>query len=73
MPSLNIQSEVAGQVWKIDATLGQQMAAGESVMIIEAMKMEIPVDAPRAGMLLELLVAEGEAIQEGQVVARLEA
>jgi acetyl-CoA carboxylase biotin carboxyl carrier protein len=73
MPSLNIQSEVAGQVWKIDATLGQQMAAGESVMIIEAMKMEIPVDAPRAGVLLELLVAEGEAIQEGQVVARLEA
>ena len=72
MPSLNIQSEVAGQVWKIDATLGQQMAAGESVMIIEAMKMEIPVDAPRAGVLLELLVAEGEAIQEGQVVARIE-
>lgn len=72
MPSLNIKSEVAGQVWKIDAAVGQHMTAGESVMIVEAMKMEIPVDAPRAGVLLEVLVAEGDAIEEGQVVARLE-
>lgn len=72
MPSLNITSEVAGQVWKIHAAVGQQVALGESVMIIEAMKMEIPVDAPRAGVVLEIAVLEGETITEGQIVARLE-
>jgi acetyl-CoA carboxylase biotin carboxyl carrier protein len=73
MSSLNITSEIAGQVWKIQAAVGQRVATGESVMIIEAMKMEIPIDAPRAGVIMELTVHEGETIKEGQIVARLEA
>jgi acetyl-CoA carboxylase biotin carboxyl carrier protein len=73
MPILNITSEVAGQVWKIQAAVGQRVATDESVMIIEAMKMEIPIDAPRAGVIMEITVHEGETIKEGQIVARLEA
>jgi acetyl-CoA carboxylase biotin carboxyl carrier protein len=72
MPNLNITSEVAGQVWKIQAAVGQRVATDESVMIIEAMKMEIPIDAPRAGVIMEITVHEGETIKEGQIVARLE-
>jgi len=72
MPSLNITSEIAGQVWKIQAAVGQRVATDESVMIIEAMKMEIPIDAPRAGVIMEITVHEGETIKEGQIVARLE-
>jgi pyruvate carboxylase subunit B len=53
--------------------VGQRVATGESVMIIEAMKMEIPIDAPRAGVIMEITVHEGETIKEGQIVARLEA
>jgi acetyl-CoA carboxylase biotin carboxyl carrier protein len=72
MPNLNITSEVAGQVWKIQAAVGQRVATDESVMIIEAMKMEIPIDAPRAGVIMEITVLEGETIKEGQIVARLD-
>ena len=72
MPSLNITSEIAGQVWKIQAAVGQRVATDESVMIIEAMKMEIPIEAPRAGVIMEISVLEGETIKEGQIVARLE-
>ena len=72
MPSLNITSEIAGQVWKIQTAVGQSVTTGESVMIMEAMKMEIPVEAPRAGVIMEISVLEGETIKEGQIVARLE-
>jgi acetyl-CoA carboxylase biotin carboxyl carrier protein len=72
MSSLNITSEIAGQVWKIQAAVGQRVATDESVMIIEAMKMEIPIDAPRAGVIMEITVLEGETIKEGQIVARLD-
>ena len=72
MPSLNITSEIAGQVWKIQAAVGQSVTTGESVMIMEAMTMEIPIEAPRAGVIMEISVLEGETIKEGQIVARLE-
>jgi biotin carboxyl carrier protein len=72
MPSLNITSEIAGQVWKIQTAVGQSVTTGESVMIMEAMKMEIPIEAPRAGVIMEISVLEGETIKEGQIVARLE-
>ena len=66
-----IQSEVAGTVWKIESTVGQTVAAGDILMIIESMKMEIPVEAPRAGEVAELRVKEGEPVAEGAVVAVL--
>ena len=69
---MKIVCEVAGKVWKIEAQHGAQLAADDVILILESMKMEIPVVAPRAGKLAELRVKEGDAVSEGDVVAILE-
>ena len=68
MPS-NLESIVTGKVWKVEKAIGDRVAAGESVMILESMKMEIPIESPVAGVLQSLAVAEGDSVSEGQVVA----
>ena len=72
MPQLKVKSEVHGNVWKVTAKVGDRVPADEPIVILESMKMEIPVAASKEGTLLELLVAEGQAVEEGQVVAVLE-
>ena len=69
MKPVKVETEVAGTVWKIVAREGAQLAAGDTILILESMKMEIPIDAPRAGKLLELRVAEGDVLNEGDCVA----
>ena len=64
-----IESLVTGTVWKLERQPGDAVAKSETILIIESMKMEIPIDAPAAGTLRELLVAEGESVSEGQVLA----
>ena len=71
MSHAKIRTEVAGTVWKIVATKGATLAAGETILIMESMKMEIPIEAPHAGTLTELLVAEGDVLKEDDVVAVL--
>jgi biotin carboxyl carrier protein len=66
-----IESQVSGTVWKVECQTGATVADGDTILIIESMKMEIPVDAPGAGTLRELLVAEGDTVTEGQVLAVL--
>jgi acetyl-CoA carboxylase biotin carboxyl carrier protein len=53
--------------------VGQKLAEDEPILILESMKMEIPVSAPEAGTVKEILVAEGDVATEGSVVARIEA
>lgn len=72
MAIYNVKSEVTGAVWKIVATPGQKLEPGDTVMIVESMKMEIPVIAEDGGIVKELLVAEGNPVTEGQAVAALE-
>lgn len=72
MARVQVVSEVSGSVWKIEAASGASLEADDTIMIIESMKMEIPVSSPRAGRLVEIRVAEGEPIKEGQVVAVIE-
>lgn len=72
MPVIDIKAEVTGKVWKLEAAAGTRLATGEVVMILESMKMEIPVEAPKAGRLAAITVAEGDSVKEGQVLARLE-
>jgi acetyl-CoA carboxylase biotin carboxyl carrier protein len=69
---MKVVAEVAGKVWKIEAQAGAQLAADDVILIVESMKMEIPVVAPRAGKLRALLVKEGEALNEGDAVAEME-
>jgi biotin carboxyl carrier protein len=66
---MNIVAEVAGKVWKIEARPGASLAAEDVILILESMKMEIPVVAPGAGTLAEIRVKEGETVNEGDVVA----
>lgn len=72
MSKIEARAEVTGSVWKIVSVVGSRLEAGDTIMILESMKMEIPVLAEDGGTLLELSVAEGEAVREGQVVAWLE-
>jgi acetyl-CoA carboxylase biotin carboxyl carrier protein len=67
-----IQSEVTGTVWKIEMNVGDDIADGDIIMILESMKMEIPVISTEDGKLAEILVKEEEPVSEGQVVAVVE-
>ena len=69
MAQHRIESLVTGTVWKLERQAGDTLAEGDTLLIIESMKMEIPIDAPASGVLRELLVAEGESVAEGQVLA----
>lgn len=72
MAAVELKSEVTGAIWKIKMRAGDAVAEGDVVMIMESMKMEIPVIAEEKGTLKELVVNEGEPVAEGQTVAILE-
>ncbi|WP_135469444.1 biotin/lipoyl-binding carrier protein [Crenalkalicoccus roseus] len=73
MPEIRVKSEIAGSVWKILKRPGEAVEEEEPVLLLESMKMEIPVMAPRAGRVAEIRVAEGEMVAEGEVVAVIHA
>ena len=73
MALVNVKTEITGNVWKIVAKVGDKLDEDAPIMILESMKMEIPVSTPEAGTLKEILVEEGQVVAEGTVVARLEA
>jgi acetyl-CoA carboxylase biotin carboxyl carrier protein len=64
-----VRSEMVANVWKVVASLGDAVADGDTLVILESMKMEIPVVAESAGTLTELRVTEGQVVQEGDVIA----
>ena len=72
MAKVEVESEVTGNVWKIEAKVGDQVAEEDTLMILESMKMEIPVESPVAGKVAEILVQTEDRVEEGQVVAVLE-
>lgn len=69
--SVKVEAGAAGKVFKIEAKVGQAVKAGDAVVIIEAMKMEIPVVAPQDGTVASIDVAVGDAIEAGAVLATL--
>lgn len=73
MSTINIHSELAGKVARLAVHPEQRVNPGQELLIIESMKMEIPVDASAAGQVTEICVAEGDAVQEGQLLLRLQA
>lgn len=72
MARTEVKSEITGAVWKILVKPGDKIAADEPLIILESMKMEIPVLALDGGKVTEILVKEGDAISEGQTVAIME-
>ena len=69
--SIEVKAGAAGKVFKIEANVGQSVKKGDAVVIIEAMKMEIPVVAPEDGTVASIEVAVGDAIESGAVLATL--
>jgi acetyl-CoA carboxylase biotin carboxyl carrier protein len=68
----NVTAHITGTVWKIEKQVGDAIAEGEAVVILESMKMEIPVESPAAGRVAELRCSEGQAVDEGAVLAVVE-
>ena len=69
---MEVKAELVGSVWKITSKAGDQVAEDDVLMILESMKMEIPVTAPRAGRVKEMRVKETDIVKEGQVLVVLE-
>ena len=68
----DVKAHITGVVFQVSTKPGDAVAAGDPVIVLESMKMEIPVEAPRAGTVREIKVAEGQTVQEGDTVAVLD-
>ena len=72
MARIEVKSEITGTVWQVKTTTGDRVESGDTLVVIESMKMEIPVITEDAGVIKEILVKEKDPVAEGQVVAILE-
>jgi acetyl-CoA carboxylase biotin carboxyl carrier protein len=67
-----IEAHITGTVWKIEVAVGDTVEEGDTVLILESMKMEMPVEAEDEGTVKEILVAEGQAVSEGETLVVLD-
>jgi acetyl-CoA carboxylase biotin carboxyl carrier protein len=67
-----VEAQITGSVWKIEKAIGDPLQEEDVILILESMKMEIPVEAPCGGRLAEIRVAEGDNVEEGAVLAVIE-
>ncbi|HIG44236.1 MAG: acetyl-CoA carboxylase biotin carboxyl carrier protein subunit [bacterium] len=72
MPLEEVESEITGNVWKIEVKVGDRVELEDVIMILESMKMEIPVEATTAGIIKELRVKEEDSVEEDQILAVIE-
>jgi len=68
---VQVCAHITGTVWKIQVKVGDQVEAEQSLVILESMKMEMPVEAPEAGQVSRIAVSEGQAVEEGDVLVEL--
>ena len=73
MAKVEVQTEITGNVWKVETEVGARVAEGDVLVILESMKMEIPIVAPEDGTVATVNVNEGDVVTEGQVVVVIEA
>lgn len=67
-----VRSDIAANVWKIEVAIGDNVEVDQTLAILESMKMEIPVEAPQAGVVSEVLITEGQGIAEDQPLFRID-
>jgi acetyl-CoA carboxylase biotin carboxyl carrier protein len=70
--AIEVKAHITGTVWKIEVKVGDSVSAGDTVVILESMKMEMPVEAEANGTVTEIKTAEGSAVEEGAVLLVLE-
>ena len=68
----NVEAHITGTVWKVECEVGQEVEEGDTVVILESMKMEMPVEAEDEGTVAEILVEEGQSVSEGDPLVKLE-
>lgn len=66
--STNVEAHITGTVWKIEVKVGDQVSEGDTVVILESMKMEMPVEAPASGTVQSIAIEEGQPVDEGAVL-----
>lgn len=71
--ALEIKAHITGTVWKIEVEVGEEVEEEDELVILESMKMEMPVETPVDGTVKEILIKEGDAVSEGQVMFIVEA
>jgi acetyl-CoA carboxylase biotin carboxyl carrier protein len=69
--AINVTAHITGTVWKIEVKVGDAVAEGQTVAILESMKMEMPVESPYAGTVTAVLVKEGASVEEGAPLVEL--
>lgn len=70
--AVEVEAQITGNVWKIETSVGSEVSEEDVLLIIESMKMEIPLEAPCDGRVVEIRVAEGQSIEEGDVLVVIE-
>jgi acetyl-CoA carboxylase biotin carboxyl carrier protein len=68
----DVEAHITGTVWKIEVEVGDSVDEGDTVVVLESMKMEMPVEAEDPGVVKEILVAEGQSVSEGDTLVVLE-
>jgi acetyl-CoA carboxylase biotin carboxyl carrier protein len=71
-PLSEVEAHITGTVWKIEVEVGDSVAEGDAVVILESMKMEMPVEAEDPGVVKEILCSEGQSVSEGDALVVLE-
>ncbi len=71
MSDLVVTADIAGAVFSLDVALGDAVSTDQTLCVLESMKMHIPVEAPKAGTVAEILIAEGDTVAEGQALVKL--
>ena len=69
---MDVEAHITGTVWKIEVAVGDRVSDGDTVVILESMKMEMPVEVEDDGTVSEIKVKEGQSVQEGDVLVVLE-
>ena len=73
MARVQVESEITGNVWKVEGSAGNEVAEGDVMIILESMKMEIPVESPVAGTVQDVLVQPEDQVEEDQLLLVIDA
>ena len=70
--AVNVEAHITGTIFKVETEVGATVSAGDVLVILESMKMEMPVEAPSAGRVTKVCVEEGQSVEEGETLVVLE-